>query len=79
MTEQEVKEYVADALSQVAADADVRIVRRGILLEFVDGDRFLLPTPIDVSDTGTDPEDSGDDDEELSSGDDEVGYFDEDD
>lgn len=63
MNEQQVRDYVANALSQVVDEAEVRVVRRGIMLEFLDGERFLIPTPVDVGD-GTPDEDESDDDED---------------
>jgi hypothetical protein len=63
MDEREVKEFVAGALQQVADDCEIRVARRGIVLEFMDGGRFLLPQPVDLGEVD-DPEEDGEDDED---------------
>lgn len=64
MNEQQVRDYVANALSQVVDEAEVRVVRRGIMLEFLDGEKFLIPTPVDVGDGSPDEDENDDEDEE---------------
>jgi hypothetical protein len=62
VTEEEALEYVVSALRDWITDAEIRVVRRGFLLEFDSGERVLFPTPIVLSEEGSD-EDLVDEDE----------------
>jgi hypothetical protein len=63
MDEVGVKKLIKDAIEASCDDCEVTVHRRGLTLEFVNGDKFRLPEPLDLSEDRDDELDLDEDDE----------------